>query len=91
MTSAILSWAAILLIAFGCYKLFGWWVFGFVAALGIAIWFFGPLVGLIWFGLGIIGLFFVFWVIGMWRGESDRQDAYRYLAKKLREEEGRAR
>lgn len=88
MINAILSWAVILLIAFGGYKLFGRWFFGVVASIVAAIWFFGSGVWLIWLSVGVIGLFLVFWIMGTWSAESDRQDANRYLAKKLREEEG---
>lgn len=89
MIEGLLGWVLTLLIIFGCYKLFGLWFFGFIAVFSAAIWFFGPGVWLIWLGVGVVGLFLVFWIIGTWRAESDRQDAYRYLAKKLRDEEGR--
>lgn len=89
MNSGLWGWLVILLIAFGGYKMFGLWFFGLIATFAAAIWFFGVGVWLIWLGVGVIGIFLVFWMVGTWNAESDRLEANRYLVKKLREEEGR--
>jgi hypothetical protein len=89
MSDALWSWALVLLIAFGGYKMFGWWFFGFFAVFSAALGIFGPGIWLMWLGVGFIGFILFFGMIGSWNAESDRLDANRYLAKKLREEEGR--